>query len=66
MTIDQYKALVKAIPEINATLRSQGVEVERSGEVDEEESEEEAKPKKKVKAKKEEKSNIDATSDEEE
>jgi len=65
LSIDQYKALVKAIPEINASLRSHGIEVEGSEEIEEDESEEEAKPKKKTKARKEEKLNIEATSDEE-
>jgi len=67
LSIDQYKAFVKAIPAINASLRSQGIEIEGSEEVEAAESEEEVKPKRKTKAKaiEEEKSNIEATSDEE-
>ena len=62
MTIDQYKAFLKAIPEINASLGKMGVNVGGSNVMDDE-SEEEAKPQKRVKAK-EEKSNIEATSEE--
>ncbi|TVY89089.1 putative RNA polymerase II transcriptional coactivator [Lachnellula willkommii] len=67
LSVDQYKAFVKAIPSINASLRSQGIEIQGSEEVEEDESEE-VKPKRKTKAKakEEEKSNIEATSDEEE
>lgn len=61
MPIDQYKALLKAIPEINASLKRGGIDVR---EVPEDEDEDEPKPKKKVKVKKE-KSNIEETSDEE-
>ncbi|TVY33659.1 putative RNA polymerase II transcriptional coactivator [Lachnellula occidentalis] len=67
LSIDQYKAFVNAIPAINASLRSQGIEIEGSEEVEAAESEEEVKPKRrsKAKAKEEEKLNIEATSDEE-
>jgi len=62
MSIDQYKALLKAVPEINASLKKGGIDVGESAEA--EDDEEEPKPKKKVKGKKE-KSNIEETSDEE-
>ncbi|TAQ89416.1 hypothetical protein B7494_g2297 [Chlorociboria aeruginascens] len=64
LTVDQYKAFVNAIPEINAKLTRLGVTLEPSAEVDDE-SEAEVKPRKKVKAKKE-RSNIEETSDDEE
>jgi hypothetical protein len=65
LTVDQYSALLRAIPEINASLKRAGIDV--SGPAEEEndgESETETKPPKKIKAKKD-KSNIEATSDEE-
>jgi len=65
LTIDQYKALLEAIPEVNAQLGEMGIPIGGSADA-EEESEEEAKPRRRIKAKKAEKSNIDATSDEEE
>jgi len=67
LTVDQYKALLKAIPEINASLKQQGIDVGRSAadDDDEEEAELETVPKKRVRTKTE-KANIDATSDEEE
>jgi len=67
LSIDQYQALLRAIPEINAGLKDAGIDVSPNavgGDVDEEEEE---KPQKKVKAKtKKSKANIEATSDEEE
>lgn len=66
LTLDQYKALVKAIPEINASLKASGVAVEESTAMDEDDEVADAKPKKrKAATKKETKSNIDETSDEE-
>lgn len=62
--MDQYKALLTSIPELNAHLGTLGVDV-KTPELPDEDSEEEAKPKKRVRAKKE-KANIEATSDEEE
>ncbi|RFU23922.1 hypothetical protein B7463_g12419, partial [Scytalidium lignicola] len=68
LTIDQYIALLQAIPGINANLRELGIEIGNSAEaeVSAEESEAEIKPARKarMKARKPEKSNIDATSDE--
>lgn len=66
MTVEQYKALLEAIPDINASLKSMGVEVEASTAMEEDHSEGEALPRRRVKPKKETKSNIDATSDEDE
>lgn len=63
LTIDQYKALLQAIPEINAHLKELGVDVKGSA-MSEDEVEEVVKPQKRVRAKKE-KPNIEATSDEE-
>lgn len=70
MTIDQYTALLKAIPSINANLRELGLDVggAADGEAYAEDSEADIKLAKKVKARsnnKPEKSNIEATSDEE-
>ena len=59
MTIDQYKTLLKSIPEINAALKNEGIDV---GEAELPDEEVEA-PTRKVKAKKE-KANIEETSDE--
>ncbi|RDL37473.1 SsDNA-binding transcriptional regulator [Venustampulla echinocandica] len=64
LTIEQYKALLQVIPDINASLKSMGVEVEASTAMEEDHSEVEALPRTRVKPKKETKSNIDATSDE--
>lgn len=61
MTVDQYKVLLKAIPEINATLKRGGINVGDTELPDDDEDED--KPQKKTKAKKE-KSNIEETSDE--
>jgi len=67
LNVDQYKALVKAIPSINAQLKEMGVDVGESADaMDEDEVEEEPKPQKRIKAKKAEKANIEATSDEDE
>lgn len=63
LTVDQYMALLRSIPEINANLRNRGVEVNVSAAADTEESEAETKPQKRVKAKPE-KSNIETTSEE--
>jgi len=63
--MDQYKALLQAIPAINAQLKEMGIALGESADaMDEDEPEEEEKPKKRVKAKKTEKANIEATSDE--
>lgn len=64
MTIDQYKALLKVIPEINAGLKKGGIDVGESALPDDDE-EDDPKPKKRAQGKKE-KSNIEETSDEEE
>ncbi|CAL3971345.1 unnamed protein product [Diplocarpon coronariae] len=63
LSIDQYRALLKSIPELNAHMKTMGIDVSDSA-VSEEESEEQAKPKKRVKAKQQKKANIEATSDE--
>jgi hypothetical protein len=64
LNVEQYQAFLKAIPEINASLKELGVDVTGGGgEIDEDE---EVKPRKKAAVKKESKANIDATSDEEE
>ncbi|OWP05937.1 hypothetical protein B2J93_6261 [Marssonina coronariae] len=57
------RALLKSIPELNAHMKTMGIDVSDSA-VSEEESEEQAKPKKRVKAKQQKKANIEATSDE--
>jgi hypothetical protein len=64
LTIEQYKALLKAIPEINAALKEVGADV---GDTELPDEEEEPAPKKerKVKTKKE-KANIEETSEDEE
>jgi hypothetical protein len=66
LTIDQYQTLLKAVPEINASLKSMGIDVSANAADLGEDSEEEAKPQKRIKPKKETKSNIEATSEEEE
>lgn len=63
LSVEQYNALVKAIPAINAALRAQGEKVEEPE--DEAESALVPVPKTK-KEKRSPKANIDATSDEEE
>lgn len=68
MTVDQYNALLEAIPSINASLKASGVEVGSTavgGDDDDEAAGPPAKQKKKTKPQSE-KSNIDATSDEDE
>jgi hypothetical protein len=65
LTVDQYKALLKAIPAINASLKESGVDVDGYAVNDEDESDAPARQKKKTKSKNE-KSNIDVTSDEDE
>lgn len=65
LTVDQYKALLKAIPAINASLKDAGVDVSGYAVDDEDESDSLVAPKKKTKPRNE-KSNIDATSDEDE
>lgn len=64
MTIDQYKALLKATPDINAALKEKGFAIDES-DLKVDESEGDTKPQKRVKAKVE-KKNIETTSDEEE
>jgi hypothetical protein len=64
--VDQYKALLEAIPAINASLKEAGVDINGHA-VDDEEDEAGSPAKQKRKTKpKNEKSNIDATSDEDE
>jgi hypothetical protein len=63
--VDQYKALLQAIPAINAQLKDMGIALDESADaMDEDESEKDEKPPKRIKAKKTEKANIEATSDE--
>jgi hypothetical protein len=63
--VDQYKALLQAIPAINAQLKDMGIALDESADaMDEDESEKDEKPSKRIKAKKTEKANIEATSDE--
>jgi hypothetical protein len=63
LPIDQYKALLKAIPEVNAALKKAGVDVEESAELEDDLSK--AAPKSKINRKPgKEKSNIEETSDE--
>jgi hypothetical protein len=67
LNVDQYKALVKAIPGINAQLKEMGIDAGESADaMDEDEAEEVPKPQKRIKARKAEKANIEATSDEDE
>jgi hypothetical protein len=56
--------LLKSIPEINASLKKAGIDVSGSALASDGDSETETKPAKRAKAKN--KSNIEATSDEEE
>jgi hypothetical protein len=67
LTVDQYKALLQAIPYINASLKSSGIVFEETGAVDQlkAEEDEDEKPKKHA-VKKSSKANIEETSDEEE
>ena len=66
LSIDHYKALLKAIPEINAGLKDQGIDISPDA-IDDDDGEEVEKPQRKAKAKaKQSKANIEATSDEEE
>ena len=71
LSLDQYKALVRAIPDINAALRDDGVAIsDAEGEEDggagegSSKTPSVAKEKKEKKAKASKKSNIEATSDE--
>ncbi|KUJ15711.1 uncharacterized protein LY89DRAFT_670257 [Mollisia scopiformis] len=69
LTVDQYKALLEALPSVTAHLESQSIQIGPSAVDEDDEMVEETKPQKKIKAKKEKpkaKSNIEATSDEEE
>jgi hypothetical protein len=64
LNVEQYKALVKAIPSINATLIKKGEDIEGSAIQDKNDGAQdtgEAPKKRKAKPKK---ANIDATSDE--
>ena len=65
LSVDQYKALLKAIPALNAQLKDLGVDVGLQSTVHDD-SEIERKSQRRPKAKKEEKSNIEATSEEDE
>ncbi|KAH8786157.1 putative RNA polymerase II transcriptional coactivator [Hyaloscypha finlandica] len=61
----KYKALLRAIPAINAQLKDMGIALgESTDAMDEDEPEEETKPQRRIKGKKTEKANIEATSDE--
>lgn len=62
LSLEQYTALVKAIPGINAHLRSIGQLADTSDDLDDAEE----KVEKKTKRERVEKSNIDVTSDEDE
>ncbi|KAI1000692.1 hypothetical protein K3495_g7505 [Podosphaera aphanis] len=69
LTIDQYKAFVKAVPSINSHLEAQGVKTQKlllSKEATDEGSDHDEKSKQKKSKKKTPKANIDATSDEDE
>ncbi|CAG8972495.1 hypothetical protein HYALB_00001186 [Hymenoscyphus albidus] len=66
LTVDQYKAFLKAIPEINASLKAAGVAVEESTAMDEDEPVKDEKPAKRKTKKDAKKANIEETSDEEE
>jgi hypothetical protein len=65
LTVDQYKAFLDAIPEINASLREAGIDITTSAVEDDDRADTQMKPQKKAKVKKD-RSNIEATSDEEE
>lgn len=66
LTIDQYKALLKAIPEINAGLKKGGIDVGASEVPDNDVVDEgDVKRRRKAEAKRE-KSNIEETSEEDE
>lgn len=65
LTVDQYKAFLEAIPEINARLKDAGVDVGGHAADNDNESDSATKQKRKTKSKND-KSNIDATSDEDE
>ncbi|KAG9244432.1 putative RNA polymerase II transcriptional coactivator [Calycina marina] len=64
LTIDQYKTLLKSIPEINKSLAAQGIRVDEAD--DEEDSEPPKKAVAKLKKESKAKANIESTSDEEE
>lgn len=63
LSIEQYKALLKAIPAINSELRSQGQEIDDGAAGEDGEEAAEKLPKKKSKSPVK-KANIEATSDE--
>ena len=65
MTIDQYKTFLQTIPQLNAHLKTLGIDVSHSAAL-EDDDEEDIKSIKRIKAKKQEKANIEATSDEDE
>jgi hypothetical protein len=65
LTVDQYKAFVEVIPAINAALIKAGINVSGSAVDNKDDYETETKPQKKIKAKKG-RSNIEATSEEDE
>jgi hypothetical protein len=65
LTVDQYRAFLNAIPEINASLREAGIDIATSAVEDDDGADTRMKPQKKAKVKKD-RSNIEATSDEEE
>jgi hypothetical protein len=64
--VDQYKAFLKAVPEINASLRDAGIDVAESAAADGDEPGSPKKEKKKKAKAKNDRLNIEATSDEEE
>jgi hypothetical protein len=63
LTVDQYKALLRAIPDINASLKRGGTDIGESAALEDDELEDEPRLKKTAKGRKE-KSNIEETSDE--
>jgi hypothetical protein len=65
LTVDQYKAFLQAVPQINASLKSSGIEFDEMESVTERKDEHEEKQQKRA-VKKESRANIEETSDEEE
>jgi hypothetical protein len=65
LTVDQYKAFLQAIPQINASLKSSGIEFDEMKSIAESKDEPEEKLQKRA-GKKESRANIEETSDEEE
>ena len=65
LSLDQYQALLKVIPAINAQLRNAGVPLEDADSTDPPQEAEPSKPKAQTKIQRARKANIEATSDEE-